>query len=73
MDPFTMVVCIVFVCVAAGVFNNYIKTKAKQPNSNQDESLLVEIDELRERVEILEKIVTDEKFQLEREIQSLGN
>ena len=70
MDVFTMVVIIVVVTTIAGVYEKQQKNKYKAANANQDD-LLAEIDELRERVEVLEKIVTDEKYQLHREIDAL--
>lgn len=35
------------------------------------ESLKSQVDELKKRVEVLEKIVTDSKYQLDKEIASL--
>ncbi len=71
MDVFTMVVIIVVVSCTAGVFNNFIQAKKKQQAADVDESLTTELDELRERVEVLEKIVTDEKYHLVRELNEL--
>lgn len=70
MDVFTMVVLIVIVCVGADTANKYIKAqKAKAQDLPSD--IEAELDELRERVEVLEKIVTDEKYQLSRDINAL--
>jgi len=71
MDVFTMVVIIVTVSVGAGVLNNYMKTqRSKHTQQNQD-GLSQEVAELRARVEVLEKIVTDEKYQLNKELNAL--
>jgi hypothetical protein len=71
MDVFTMVAVIVVVSCTAGVLNNYIQAKKKQRNDEADSSLAEELDELRERIEVLEKIVTDEKYHLHRELNEL--
>ena len=71
MDVFTMVVIIVAVSCGAGVLNNYIKSKNEESSIEDQDHLLAELDELRQRVETLEKIVTDEKYQLRRELDNL--
>ncbi|EGR3150096.1 nitrite reductase [Vibrio parahaemolyticus] len=40
-------------------------------SQEEQESLKMQIGELKRRVEVLEKIVTDSKYQLEKEIASL--
>ena len=71
MDVFTMVVVIVIVACAAGVCNNFIEAKKKERDLEPDEGLSVQVDELRGRVEVLEKIVTDGKYNLSRELDEL--
>lgn len=67
MDPFTMVVLIVLI-----VFGSKMLMRKQQfKNLPRDEELLAELDHLRERVAILEEIVTDEKFQLQRDLNRL--
>ena len=70
MDVFTMVVLIVLVCVGADSYNRYLKAKKKQPPPI-DHELEQDIQELRDRIAVLEKIVTDEKYQLQRDINAL--
>ena len=70
MDVFTMVVLIVVVCVGADTANKYIKAQ-KAKVAELPEDIEAELDELRERVEVLEKIVTDQKYQLSRDINAL--
>lgn len=67
MDPFTMVVLIVLIVFGSKMFSR----KQQFKNIPRDEELLAELDHLRERVAILEEIVTDEKYQLERELNRL--
>ena len=71
MDVFTMVVIIVAVSCVAGVANNYLKNQRHRDRNAADEGRIAELDELRERIEVLEKIVTDEKYTLNREINDL--
>ena len=71
MDVFTMVVIIVEIACGAGAYNNYLKTRRQESKSAPSEELRAELDALRERVETLEKIVTDDKYQLHRELNEL--
>ena len=72
MEVFSMVVWIVAIAVFGGVANNYIKAKSKRAKlAPENEGLEQELDELRTRIETLERIVTDESSQLAREINQL--
>ena len=73
MDVFTMVAIIVAASCAAGVANNYFKAKGVQDEVENSEGLAAELDELRSRIEVLEKIVTDPKHQLKSELEALEN
>ncbi len=75
MDPFSMVVAIVAISVGAGVVSTWLKTRA---NSRADAALhkdlsnsREEISQLRDRVRVLEEIVTDKDRQLSDEIRRL--
>lgn len=70
MDVFTMVAIIVFVSCAAGVANQYFRSRAKAAGK-PDPAVQRDVDDLRERVEVLEQIVTDEKYDLAKEINRL--
>ena len=78
MDPIVMVVLIVLISVGAGVVNNYLKLKANaKSDKGADEDILPvrvlgEVDRLKERVRVLEKIVTDQERQLSDEIRKLA-
>ena len=76
MDPSVMVVLIVLISVGAGVVNNYLKLKANaKSDKGADEDIrrvLGEVDRLKERVRVLEKIVTDQERQLSDEIRKLA-
>lgn len=71
MDVFTMVVIIVTVSCLAGVVNNYFKSKAHAADQDLPDAMAAELDELRGRIEVLEKIVTDDKYHLNKELDKL--
>ncbi len=71
MDVFTMVVIIVAISCLAGVLNNHIKSRNETASLDGQDEIEAELDELRARVETLEKIVTDEQYQLRRELDDL--
>lgn len=80
MTGTTMIVLIVFISVGFGVmFDMYkkhleFKTKALAHNSNnneQNQHLSLQVNELKERVAVLEKIVTDEGYQVKKDINNL--
>lgn len=68
---FTMVVLIVLIGSAAGVINNYLRTQRLAAKAAPGEDALSELDQLRKRVEVLEKIVTDDKYHLNQELNRL--
>lgn len=76
MGVFEMVVIIVLISVGAGVVNNYLKMRADH-RSDEDANLEVrkvlgEVAQLKDRVRVLEKIVTDQERQLSEEIRKLA-
>ena len=71
MDVFSFVLAIVAIGCAAGVINNYLKLQKKRAVNEVPEDYVAQIDELRARIEVLEKIVTDEKYDLQRQINDL--
>lgn len=72
MGVFDMVALIVIVGCITGVISEYLKTKRKTGFNNVEmEDALDRIDDLEERVRVLEKVVTDERYDLGREIDRL--
>ncbi|MBX3706620.1 MAG: hypothetical protein KF911_08275 [Pseudomonadales bacterium] len=71
MDVFTMVVAIVAMSVSAGIVNNYLKTLRQAQRGGVSDEVRAELDALRERVRVLEEIVTDDRFHLNAEIGRL--
>ncbi len=71
MDVFTFVIIVVLIGCGSGVINNYMKNQRNRSKVTIDEEAQQELVELRGRIEILEKIVTDEKYQLQRDLDHL--
>ncbi len=71
MDVFTFVIIIVVIGCGTGVLTEYFKHKRKTAEVQGDDSVYEELDRLRERVEVLEAIVTDEKYSLKKELDRL--
>ena len=66
-----MVVLIVAIACAAGAADSYFKAQRQRNEVADRDAIEDELDELRERIEVLEKIVTDDRARLEREIEQL--
>ena len=71
MDVFTFVIIVVIVGCGTGVLMEYMKNKRDAKEAAGQPELESELVELRQRVEVLERIVTDEKYHLEKEIDRL--
>ena len=74
-DPFSMVVAIVAISVGAGVFNNYLRMKAKTQRSPEQEremaEMKAELTKLQVRVRVLERLAVDQDRNLSAEIAKL--
>ena len=67
-----MVIAIVALSVGAGMYRDYLKTQRQVGrNKDADDDLQRQVDALQERVAVLEEIVTDKKYQLNRELEQL--
>jgi hypothetical protein len=78
MSMWTAIVLIVVAAIAGEAWRNHVKTKRASPNREAQEALEAlhrKVDaldrDLRERVETLERIVTDDKADLKREFDRL--
>ena len=77
MNQYTMVVAIVAIALFAGVVNRYLKLQARRPSEAEEaerqevQRKLARVDELEERVRVLERIVVDRKERLREEIDAL--
>ena len=71
MDVFTFVIVVVIIGCGTGVLTEYLKNKREARQVDVDDNVYQDLDDLRERVEVLERILTDEKEQLRRELDKL--
>ena len=72
MNTLFYVVCIVAVVMTADTIQKYLKMKTKEREKDPElESTLAHIEVLEERIRVLERIVTENKFDLRNEINRL--
>ena len=72
MNTMFYVVCIVAVVFAADTYQKYLKMKhAEKQHDPELEESLARIEMLEERIRVLERIVTESKTDLGREIDNL--
>ena len=73
MSNMFFVVCIVAIACGTAVISDYLKAKSKRESraATQDSGTLEELRALEERVRVLERIVTERKYDLAEEIDNL--
>jgi cell division protein FtsB len=73
MNTLFYVVCIVAIVFAADTIQKYLKLKdqEKKVRDPELEETLAQIERLEERIKVLERIVTENKYDLSREISEL--
>ena len=74
MNTLFYVVCIVAIVFTADTIQKYLKLKGSKKTEDPDPELaetLAELERLEERIRVLERIVTENKFDLGREIDEL--
>jgi len=72
MHVFEMVLGIVIITTIAGVINNFMKFKSKSSDSIDSlDDRMGKIEDLEERIKVLEKIITDQNYDLDQKIKSL--
>ncbi len=75
MNMWVAIVCIVAIVFFADTVNKMTKARVKKKSNKTDNVELAEslarIEELEERIQVLERIVTENKFDLRSEINKL--
>ena len=72
MNTLFYVVCIVAIVFTADTIQKYLKMKNRDKASDPElEETLAHIEKLEERIRVLERIVTEHKFDLRDEIDNL--
>lgn len=71
-STFVFVIIIVAIAMCANIIQTWLKQKNRTPEKNQElEETLSKIDQLEERIQVLERIITENRFDLRNEIDSL--
>ena len=66
------IVMIVGIVMCAKVIQTYLKQRKKAPEVDEElEETLAKIDTLEERIQVLERIITENRFDLNKEIDQL--
>jgi len=66
------VIIIVAMAMCANIIQTWLKQKKRAPEKDQElEETLSKIDRLEERIQVLERIITENRFDLRNEIDSL--
>ncbi len=69
---FVFIICIVAIVMGADIVQKIIKARtAKQDASPELEEALAQVEKLEERIRVLERIVTENKYDLRHEINKL--
>ena len=72
MSTLFYVVCIVAIVFTADTIQKYMKMKNQEREADPElEETLAHIERLEERIRVLERIVTENKFDLKKEIDRL--
>jgi hypothetical protein len=71
MNNMVFVLLIVAIACTTGVLTEYFRTRAKREKNDASDDTLAQIDALEERIRVLERIVTENKVDLRREIDRL--
>ena len=72
MSTLFYVVCIVAIVFTADTIQKYLKMKNQEREADPElEETLAQIEQLEERIRVLERIVTESKVDLRREIDRL--
>lgn len=66
------VLLLVFIVTCGQLVKTWMKQKSEMPETDSElEDTLAKIDRLEERIKVLERIVTENRFDLKKEIDSL--
>lgn len=71
MSNLSFIVLVVLICCTAGVIIEYLRTRGSKEDSTDNAELIEQLERLEERLRVLERIVTEKKYDLRKEIDSL--
>ncbi len=71
-NSYTFVLCIIAIVMCAKVIQVYLTHRHQKPEVDAElEETLAKIDVLEERIQVLERIITENRFDLRKEIDQL--
>ncbi len=71
-SSYVFVLCILTIVMCASVARSYLQHRTAKPEPDAElEETLAKIDVLEERIRVLERIVTENRFDLKNEIDNL--
>ena len=75
MNPFEFVVVIVVLSFIFKLVDTWVKQRAGRPSEDHtaNSAMLQRLGEVEERVRVLERIVTDERYDLKQQFKDLGS
>jgi hypothetical protein len=73
MNVFEMVIVIVIIGCVTGVVNNWIKRRDRGRSNQQDQlrDRLEDLEDLEDRVRVLEAVITDQNYHLKQQFNEL--
>jgi len=71
MTAFEFVLCILIIVFVYKAIATYIKSRSEQTKATDATDLDTDLRALEERVQVLERIVTDERYDLKRKFKDL--
>ena len=75
MNPFEFVIVIIVLSFIYKLVDVWVKQRAERPSENHtaNSAMLQRLGEVEERVRVLERIVTDERYDLKQQFKDLGS
>jgi len=74
MSPFEFVLTIIVLSFAYKLIDGWLRTRAQTRADDPDKAVLLQrLDQVEERVRVLERIVTDERFDLKQQFKDLAS
>lgn len=71
-NVFTFVLCIIIIVTIGQLAQTWLEQrKTESEGENENEDLLQQLERMEERIKVLERIVTEERYDLKREIDAL--
>ena len=71
MSSYVFVLMIIAIACATGVLTEYIKSRSARDKATASDETLAHMEALEERIRVLERIVTERRYDLRQEIDRL--